>query len=134
VQLTDQRYRTEGLCGKRSSNLCFIFFTTTTASPLLGDQVKPLLDIYKKDPVTIVWVDKYEESDLHRQFNESKHHLIAYKPKRARFVGYNKADFSTESLRGWMDDIIGGGGEFSKFEGGELNLKSAYKGDPRDEL
>lgn len=35
VQLTDQKYRTEGLCGKRSSNLCFIFFTTKSAATLL---------------------------------------------------------------------------------------------------
>jgi len=61
LQLTDQRYRTEGLCGKRSSNLCFIFFTTQSSSSLLRDQIKPLLDLYRNDPISLVWVDKYEE-------------------------------------------------------------------------
>ncbi len=59
LQLTDQKYRTEGLCGKRSSNLCFIFFTTANTVELLRDQIKPLLELYKNDPVSIVWVDKY---------------------------------------------------------------------------
>jgi hypothetical protein len=68
VQLTDQRYRTEGVCGKRSSNYCFIFFTTGSTSGLLKEQIKPLLDLYKNDPINIVWVDKYEEQDLHKQF------------------------------------------------------------------
>jgi hypothetical protein len=35
IQLTDQKHRTEGLCGKRSSNLCFIFFTTANTIGLL---------------------------------------------------------------------------------------------------
>ena len=68
VQLTDQRYRTEGVCGKRSSNYCFIFFTTGSTAGLLKEQIKPLLDLYKNDPVNIVWVDKYEEQELHKQF------------------------------------------------------------------
>ena len=37
VQLTDQRYRTEGVCGKRSSNYCFIFFTTGSTAGLLKE-------------------------------------------------------------------------------------------------
>ena len=69
LQLTDQKYRTEGICGKRSSNLCFIFFTTANTVELLRDQIKPLLELYKNDPVSIVWVDKYEEQPLHQQFN-----------------------------------------------------------------
>ena len=45
--------------------------------------------------------------------------MVAYKPKRGRFTGYPKADFSVESLRAWMDDVLGGGGEFIKFEGAD---------------
>ncbi len=59
--------------------------------------------------------------------------MVAYKPKRGRFAGYPRADFSVESLRGWIDDVLGGGGEFVKFEGDSLDLKSNKK-DPRDEL
>ena len=51
---------------------------------------------------------------------------MAYKPKRGRFAGYPRADFSTDSLKGWIDDVLGGGGEFVKFEGESLELKSTY--------
>jgi hypothetical protein len=51
---------------------------------------------------------------------------VAYKPKRGRFAGYPRADFSTDSLKGWIDDVLGGGGEFVKFEGESLELKSTY--------
>jgi hypothetical protein len=88
----------------------------------LKDQLKPLFEIYKNDPVSLVWVDKYQESPLHQQFDSGKYHLVAYKPKRGRFVGYKNADFSTQTIRGWMDDVIGGGGEFLKFEDTELKL------------
>ena len=48
--------------------------------------------------------------------------MVAYKPKRGRYTGYKNADFSTESIKGWMDDVIGGGGEFVKFQDNELKL------------
>ena len=80
--------------------------------------------MYKNDPVSIVWVDKYEEQALHQQFSDHKYHLVAYKPKRGRYSGYPKVDFSVESLRAWMDSILGGGGEFEKFQDDSLQLKS----------
>ena len=49
---------------------------------------------------------------------------MAFKPKRGRFTGYKQADFSTQTIKGWMDDIIGGGGEFVKFEDSDLKLVS----------
>jgi hypothetical protein len=90
--------------------LCFIFFSTTSTSALLKDQIKPLLEAYKNDPISLVWVDKYEEQSLHGQFANSQYHLVAYKPKQGRFAGYPLADFSTDSLRGWIDNVLGGGG------------------------
>ena len=72
----------------------------------------------------MVWVDKYEEQPLHHQFDGGRYHLVAYKPKRGRFTGYKIADFSATSIKAWMDDVIGGGGEYSKFddpEGLKLN-------------
>jgi hypothetical protein len=36
-----------------------------STSALLKDQLKPLLEAFKNDPVTLVWVDKYEEQRLH---------------------------------------------------------------------
>ena len=77
--------------------------------------MKPLLEAFKNDPVSLVWVDKYEEQSLHYQFEGGKYHLVAYKPKRGRFTGYRNADFGPDSIKGWMDDVIGGGGEFIKF-------------------
>lgn len=49
---------------------------------------------------------------MHRQFEDGKYHLVAYKPKRGRFLGYKSADFSPEAIRAFIDDVIGGGGEF----------------------
>ena len=79
-----------------------------------------MLDLYKKDPVSFVWVDKHDEQDLHGQFDGKRFHLVAYKPKRGRYLGYKIADFSSESIRSFVDDLLGGGGEFVKFEGADL--------------
>jgi len=92
--------------------VCFIFFIQAGVSELLKDQMKSLLDIFKKDPVTLVWVDKYDETELHKQFDGSKYHLVAYKPKRGRFLGYRNPDFSADSIRTFIDDVLGGGGDF----------------------
>ena len=89
--------------------------------------MKPLLEVYKNDPVSLVWVDKYDESELHQQFESGRYHLVAFKPKRGRFTGYKQADFSSQAIRSWMDDIIGGGGDFVKFEHSELALKGGHK-------
>ena len=123
--LTADSYKT-GLCKKKSSNICLLFFTQSNVAELLKDQIKGLLDYYKKDPVTFVWVDKHEERGLHNQFEHGRYHLVVYKPKRDRFLGYSKADFSNESLRGFIDDVLGGGGgEWQKFEHMELQLNGA---------
>lgn len=66
VQLTGAKFKQQSLCGKRSSNICFIFFTTSEVSELLKNQLKPLLDFYKNDPLSLVWVDKHEEEGLHQ--------------------------------------------------------------------
>ena len=100
---------------------------------ILEEQIKVLLEQFKKDPITMVWVDKHQESELHKQFGESKYHLVAYKPKRARYLGYRNADFSPESIGSFIADVLGGSGEWSKFEGEELKL-SGLTINSRDDL
>jgi Thioredoxin len=128
LRLTPQVYR-QGVCSKRSSNICLIFFTTTSVAELLHQQVKPLLDTFKNEPLSLVWSDKREDQALHQQFEGGKYHLVAYKPKRGKFVGYKNTDFSSESVRQFVDDILGGGGEYLKFEDEELRFAEERRED-----
>ena len=123
IQLSIPAYRQQSVCSKRSSNMCFIFFTSSNVQKLLLDQLRPLLDKFKSDPITLTWVDKHEESELHQQFGESKHHLIAYKPKRGTFLGYKSADFAPESIGTFISDVLGGSGQWTKIQGDEIKLK-----------
>ena len=54
--------------------------------------------------------------------------MVAYKPKRAKYLGYKNPDFSPESIRNFIDDVLGGGGEYGKVNG-DLNLTGANKED-----
>lgn len=81
----------------------------------------------------MVWVDKHNEPSLHQQLGNALHHLVAYKPKRGRFLGYKSADFSAESIGTFIADVIGGGGEWLKVEGEELKL-AGLPPSSRDEL
>jgi len=38
--------------------------------------------------------------------------MVAYKPKRGKYLGYKDADFSEKSIAGFIDDVLGGGGTF----------------------
>lgn len=53
--------------------------------------------------------------------------MVAFKPKRARYTGYKNPDFSSESIKNFIDDILGGGGEWHKVEEGELFLNEEAK-------
>lgn len=70
------------------------------------------MELYAKDPVSFVYVNKNEESAIHEQFGNKKYFIVAYKPKRGRYLGYKDADYSTQSLRSFIDDVLGGGGTF----------------------
>lgn len=50
-----------------------------------------------------------------------------YKPKRGRYYGYKGADYSEESLSHFIDDFLGGNGEY-KAVGGDLLLNDADTG------
>jgi hypothetical protein len=47
---------------------------------------------------------------------------VAYKPKRGRYSAYKAGGYQEAQLRKFIDDILGGGGDFVKFEGPELRL------------
>jgi hypothetical protein len=100
--------------------MCIILFDDSSAT--LQNTFKPLLEYYKNDKITFVFVNKDEESELHQQLGGGNFHMVALKPKLNKFVGYNKADFSDVSIKDFVDNILGGGGDFAKFEGTELKL------------
>lgn len=52
---------------------------------------------------------------------------MAYKPKRARYTGYKNPDFSSDSIKNFIDDILGGGGDWHKVEEGELYMVESNK-------
>jgi len=43
--------------------------------------------------------------------------MVMLKPKRGRYVGYKGADFSQDSVKNFIDDILGGGGDFTMVDG-----------------
>ena len=98
LELTPAAHKQQGLCSKRSANICLLFFTQREVTGLLRDQMRPLLDTFSNDPLTVVWVDKHEERTLHQQFEGGRYHLVAFKPKYRKFVGYKSADFSPEAI------------------------------------
>jgi hypothetical protein len=55
---------------------------------------------------------------------------VAYKPKRGRFCPYKAGGYQQEALRAFVDDILGGGGDYEKLPGTEL----ALAGRSKDEL
>jgi hypothetical protein len=55
--------------------------------------------------------------------------MVAYKPKRGRYLAYHSADMSEKALRGFIDDILGGGGNFNKFDHEELALSAPERKD-----
>ena len=50
-----------------------------------------------------------------------------YKPKRSRFLGYKGADYSEDSISHFIDDFLGGNGEF-KAVGADLALNDPEGG------
>ena len=90
--MTHLKYKQQGLCSRKSSNVCLILFDD--GSRQLSHEVKALLDYYTNDPISFVYVDKFSESDLHKQFGNSAYHMVAYKPKRSKYLGYKNPDFS----------------------------------------
>ncbi len=89
------------------------------------DVIRPLVENYKNDPITFVYVDKNEEKALHEQLGDSQYHMVVYKPKRGRYAPYKGTDFSTQSVKGFIDDVLGGSGDFKLVDGGELQLAGA---------
>jgi hypothetical protein len=57
--------------------------------------------------------------------------MVAYKPKRNRFASYKDADFSSESIRNFIDSILGGGGSFER---AELNETFFSSNNSKDDL
>lgn len=61
-QLTVAKHKA-GLC--KGASICLIFFTQRELVELLKEnQVKPLLQFYKNDPLQIVWVDRHDDAEL----------------------------------------------------------------------
>ncbi len=62
-----------------------------------------------------MWVERDEEELIHEKLGQRKHQIVAYKPKRGKYLGYQGADFSEESLKSFLDNILGGGGDWSTY-------------------
>lgn len=90
----------------------------------LVEMVKPLLEYYQNDPISFVYVDKNAEPLIHEQFGEKQYHIVAYRPKRSRYIGYKDADYSQQSIRSFIDDILGGGGRPQKVEESDLRFNT----------
>lgn len=48
--------------------------------------------------------------------------MVAYRPKRGRFAGYKNSDLSQSNIRNFIDDILGGGGNYEKLQGSDLRF------------
>lgn len=77
--------------------------------------------------MSIVWVDKYEEKQLFEQFNLGKNNFIAYKPKRAKYVVYQSANFNEDAIKAFIDDVLVGAGEYQKFQDDNIKLNDVIK-------
>ena len=93
---------TTGVCGRKTSNICFIIFTNSG----IIDQYKPLLETFISDPVTITYVLTKEEPYMAEQFGIVGEGVVAYKPKRAKYV---KAQ--TDDVKKFIESVLSGGGE-----------------------
>ena len=49
---------------------------------------------------------------MHEQLGRKEYDLVVYKPKRGRFLGYKGTDFAEITIQQFIDDILGGNGEF----------------------
>ena len=85
--------------------------------------MKGLLELYKNDPVSFVYVDKKKEQGLWEQFGSNN--LVAYKPKRNRYAAFRSGDLSQASIKSFVDDILGGGGSFTVLKESELAFNTA---------
>jgi hypothetical protein len=56
-------------------------------------------------------------------------HIVMYRPKRSKYLSYKGADYSRNSLKNYVDDILGGSGDFTKVEGNDLAFNEAIKND-----
>lgn len=55
-ELTSSRLKTQGLCAKKSSNICLILFLDHNNLQAL-DELRSLLDFYKNDPLSFTFVN-----------------------------------------------------------------------------
>ena len=69
-----------------------------------------------------MWVDKYEEKQLFEQFNLGRNNFVAYKPKRSKYVVYQSANFKEDVIKAFIDDVLGGAGEYQKFQDNDIKL------------
>lgn len=72
-----------------------------------------------------MWVDKNEEKQLFEQFNLGTNSFIAYKPKRSKYVVYQNADFRETAVKAFIDDVLGGAGEYQRFPYNDIILNEA---------
>lgn len=57
--LSLSKYKTQGLCGKKSKNICLLLIVDDYSTIL--KEMEPLLERYKNDPLTWVYVNKGHE-------------------------------------------------------------------------
>eukprot|EP00347_Sterkiella_histriomuscorum_P010918 403374430 len=107
VELTEQKFK-QGLCKRSSSNVCILLFSD--ASKKLNEAVLPLLERYQNDKISFAYIDKTKEPEIYDLFSGSQYQMVAYKPKRSKFIGYSNPDYNTDSIKDFIDNIIGGGG------------------------
>ena len=100
----------QGLCAKKSTNICLIVFEKSLLSAF-----EKLIASYDKDHIDFVFADKHKLSSLHQQFGNRQHKIVAYKPKYSKFLAYKDADYSEDRIKDFIDKVVGGGGEFEKF-------------------
>ena len=106
-----------GVCGRKTSNLCVILFLKGKGQGLI-DIYKPLLEVFKNDPVTITYIFSSDEPHIVKQFGIiDSIGAVIYKPKRAKFSKLDR-DFSqdayvdVDTVKSFIDDALGGGGSW----------------------
>ena len=117
IELTEKKMKggASSLCGPKSSNICVIIFTEGEDFRAQLDELKPVIEDFRQDPVSFAYIQAKNEPYIHQEVFASSR-AVLYKPKRGRFMSLPAS--SSENLKSAISDALGGGGSWNK--AGEL--------------
>ena len=89
-------------------------FTKAIPNP---EEVKETLnklgELYQKDPISFYFVDSSKENEFESSFNNSN--IILYRFQKLRYARYTKDEYSYDSIKAFIDDILSGNSKYLNF-------------------